>query len=104
MLLSREMTTVQESLNMLQRCKHYHDYLEGTSGRYVRIFSSVLICSVDTFMSNRFLAGISEIFYASLSEKEILSFSKNKKVNPRFSVLFNQLILKGGRRELSATT
>ena len=49
-------------------------------------------------MSNRFLAGISEIFYASLSEKEILSFSKNKKVNPRFSVLFNQLILKGGRQ------
>ena len=47
-------------------------------------------------MSNRFLAGI---FYASLTEKEILSFSKNKKVNPRFSVLFNQLILKGGRRE-----
>ena len=50
-------------------------------------------------MSNRFLAGISEIFYASLTEKEILSFSKNKKVNPRFSVLSNQLILKGGRRE-----
>ena len=86
MLLSRKMTTVQESLNMLQRCKYY---LEGTSGRYVRIFSRVLICSVDTF----------EIFYASLTEKEILSFSKNKKVNPRFSVLFNQLILKGGRRE-----
>ena len=43
---SRKMTTVQESLNMLQRCKYY---LEGTSGRYVRIFSRVLICSVDTF-------------------------------------------------------
>ena len=50
-------------------------------------------------MSNRFLAGISEIFYASLTEKEILSFSKNENVNPRFSVLFNQLILKGSRRE-----
>ena len=89
MLLSREMTTVQESLNMLQCCKHY---LEGTSGRYVRIFSRVLIRSVDTFYVQPLLAGISEIFHASLSEKEILSFSKNKKVNPRFSVLFNQLI------------
>ena len=28
---SKEMPTVQESLNLLQRCKYY---LEGTSGRY----------------------------------------------------------------------
>ena len=55
-------------------------------------------------MSNHFLEGISEIFYASLTEKEILSFSKNKKVNPRFSVLFNKLSLEGGRREYTATT
>ena len=81
---------------MLQRCKYY---LEGTSGKYVRIFSRVLICSVDTFYVQPVFAGISEIFYASLTEKEILSFSKNKKVNPRFSVLLNPLILKGGRRE-----
>ena len=82
---------------MLQRCKYY---LEGTSGRYVRIFSRVLICSVDTFyVQPLFSRYFSKCFYASLTEKEILSFSKNKKVNPRFSVLFNQLILKGGRRE-----